>query len=115
MSYTYMVSYHKTICVDFDRTIHKYSRSWVNGRIYDEPVDGAIKAIKMLKDRGFKIIICTARSPLGEKRNGWIRIWLEKHGLKDIKVTFKKPRAIAYIDDRAIRFTNWRDILNYFL
>ena len=32
-----------------------------------------------------------------------------------IKVVGGKPKAHWYIDDRAIRFTNWKDIKNYFV
>jgi len=52
---------------------------------------------------------------LGQKRNKAIKKWLEKYGLKNIQVTNTKLSARAYIDDRAIRFTNWRDILSYFI
>lgn len=31
----------KTICVDFDGVIHKYSKGWQGDVIYDEPVEGA--------------------------------------------------------------------------
>ena len=27
------------------------------------------------------------------------------------KVTAEKPRAVAYIDDKGIRFENWKDVL----
>ena len=40
----------KSISIDFDRVIHKYSEGWKDGTIYDEPVDGAIEAIKRLQD-----------------------------------------------------------------
>jgi hypothetical protein len=36
--------------------------------------------------------------------------WLSKYGIKDCvkEVTSEKPRAIAYIDDKAIRFESWK-------
>jgi len=104
----------KTICIDFDGVIHRYSKGWMEGKIYDEPVDGAIEAIKLLQ-KDFEIVVLTARSSLGEKRNVLIRKWLKSHGL-DVKITNIKPPAIAYLDDRAIRFQgNWQDMLNYFI
>ena len=35
--------------------------------------------------------------------------WLKKHKFDKYisKVTSEKPRAVAYIDDKAIRFSNW--------
>ncbi len=104
----------KTISIDFDRVVHKYSRSFYNGKPYDVPVEGAIEAILTLQSKGFEVIILTAKTSLGEKRNKLIRAWFRKYRVK-VKVTNIKPPAIAYIDDRAIRFTNWRDMLNYFL
>ena len=41
--------------------------------------------------------------------------WLLKNGFPSLLVTNKKlPNTFAYIDDRAIRFTNWLDICKYF-
>ena len=35
--------------------------------------------------------------------------WLEKHNMSQFvsKVTSEKPRAVAYIDDKAIKFSDW--------
>ncbi|NGX49322.1 MAG: hypothetical protein K940chlam5_00920 [Candidatus Anoxychlamydiales bacterium] len=109
-----MASRKKTILIDFDRVVHKYSHGFMDGTIYDEPVPGAIDAIKKLQKAGFKVIIFTTKSTLGDKRNKWIKVWLKTRGLY-LEVTHTKYPAIAIIDDRAIRFTHWRDILNYFL
>ena len=103
----------KRILVDFDRVIHKYSKGWNGGDIYDGPVKGAIEAIKLLQFDGFEVVVFTSLSALGEARNIEVRKWLKKHGV-EIQVTNTKLPAMAYIDDRAIRFTNWRDVLNYF-
>jgi hypothetical protein len=40
-----------------------------------------------------------------------VQFWNEK-GV--VGITSRKLAAIAYIDDRAVRFTNWMDIQNYF-
>lgn len=105
----------KRIAVDFDRVVHKYSEGWKDGSIYDDPVEGSIEAIKRLQKEGFEVFIFTSRSSKGAVRNQAIRRWLKKHGLDNIEVTNIKKPAIAYIDDRAIRFTHWRDMLSYFL
>lgn len=100
----------KVIAIDFDGVIHKYSKRWFNGSIYDEPVEGAVEAIKELTDLGYSIIIHTTRQPTREMMD-----WIHKYfGELPVKVIGTKPKAICYIDDRAIRFTNWKDILNYF-
>ena len=40
--------------------------------------------------------------------------WLMKHNLDKYisKVTAEKPRAVAYIDDKAFRFTDWNSCLS---
>lgn len=109
----------KTIAIDFDGVIHRYSKGWLKDgpSIYDPPVDGAFQAIEKLRNKGYEIVIFTARP---ESQHIEILEWCveqaETYGLvfDDIAVTNIKPRAAVYIDDRAIRFTNWKDILNYF-
>lgn len=100
----------KTIAIDFDGVIHRYSNGWCGGRIYDEPMEGAIESMERLIKKGFKVVILTARDDLEP-----VREWLTKHNFPDVTVTNTKPPAIAYIDDRAIRFTNWTDMVTYFI
>jgi 5'(3')-deoxyribonucleotidase len=99
----------KTIAVDFDNVIHDMNQGWKKGEIYGEQVDGSVEAIKKLQQFGYEVIVFTARVKLEP-----VKEWLKEWNLK-VKVTNQKPPAIAYIDDRAIRFTNWPDILRYFI
>lgn len=102
----------KTIAVDFDGVIHQYSRGWQEGLIYDIPVPGAFDAIQQLLNEGFAIVIHTTRQDHDAVRN-----WLYRNGAawhSEVEVTNIKPKAIAYIDDRAVRFTNWSDIRKMF-
>jgi len=103
----------KRILMDFDRVIHKYSGGWQDGTIYDEPIKGAIEAIYQLRDAGWEIVIFTALSPHGEKRNELIREWLAKYGLGELVVTNTKLPLTVLIDDNAIRFTNWQETLSH--
>jgi len=111
----------KTIAIDFDGVIHKYSKGWQDGEIYDEPVEGALEAIIELLEKGYKVSIFTTREYTAVVKN-WIMDKMDKckelegkrFDIDNFEVTNKKPIAIAYIDDRGIRFTNWRDMLNYF-
>lgn len=66
----------KTIAIDFDGVIHKYSKGWQDGSIYDEPIEGAIKAINDLVDRGFSVFIFSTR-PANQIKN-----WLKQHSNK---------------------------------
>lgn len=109
----------RTVAIDFDGVIHKYSKGWQDGKIYDEPVEGAIEAIYELIEKDYEVVIFTTREDIKAVKD-WISdkfliqgkfIHLNKYLLE---VTNIKPPAIAYIDDRGIRFTNWKDMLNYF-
>jgi 5'(3')-deoxyribonucleotidase len=108
----------KTIAIDFDGVIHRYSRGWHDGSCYDNAVKGAIKAIIKLINKDYHIVIFSTRADSEERIIG-MKSWFASKGLHEeylsiIEITNKKPNAIAYIDDRGIRFTNWTDMLNYF-
>lgn len=105
----------KTVAVDFDGVIHKYSNGWQDGAIYDEPVEGAIDALNELTNSDILLVIYSTRADSAQAKLE-MRKWLDKQGFNaaaTIEITNKKPKAIIYIDDRAIRFTNWKDMLNY--
>ena len=100
----------KTLAIDFDGVIHRYSRGYQDGKIYDRPMERARETIEELANAGFRVIVFSTRDPKQIKK------WLIKNRFVGIiKVTNKKPIAMAYIDDRAIRFTKWEDIKRYFL
>ena len=112
-----------TIALDFDGVIHKNSNGFFNGTIYDDPIDGAIKSIKEIKNKGYKIVIYTCKAnskrPLIDGKTGIQLVWewLDKHGIKECieDVVAEKPNALCYIDDKGIRFENWQktmDIIN---
>ena len=108
----------KTLAIDFDGTICK-EQSFKDGEIWQEPNEGAVEVITKLKSQGWKIIVFTCRArpqwdnyPAGIDQ---VSNWLIKHNIPFDEITSNKPIARAYIDDRAIRFTNWQDIKNYFI
>ena len=110
----------KTIAVDFDGVIHKYSKGWLDGSIYDEPVEGVHNALSLLKGMGFKVIIFTCRANDWDKADDDMAIakvvdWLDQHhfypGGHYDSITGVKPAAQYYIDDRAIRFIDWKQTL----
>ena len=100
----------KVIAIDMDGVIHRYSKGWFDGTLYDEPVEGAREKIQMLLDNGFEPVIFTTRT-----NRRIVRQWLKKYGFPKLRITNRKEAALAYIDDRAIRFTNWEDVIKYFL
>lgn len=62
-------------------------------------------ALENIQRLGFKIIIHTAHRPVIDVEN-----WLIDHHLK-YPVVLEKPEAVAYIDDRGIRFKDWDNIM----
>lgn len=110
--------YNRTIAIDFDGPIHRYSDGWRNGELYDIPTPGAFDAIRRLKAHGWTVVIFTTRgAEAGPAIRSWALKYLYQGGdvLLDIEITAVKPIAVAYIDDRAIRFINWRDAQAYFV
>ncbi|MFJ8727693.1 hypothetical protein [Streptomyces sp. NPDC093269] len=114
----------QTVAVDFDGVIHAYSQGWRDGTIYDPPLPGALDSLRSLMqdhavfihttrhaaavagwfaDRGFDTVL-DVDGPSHPKRE----FWNEQGALL---VTDRKLPAIAYIDDRAIRFRSWKQAL----
>lgn len=92
----------KRIALDFDGVLHKYSKKWHDGTIYDDPVDFAVPSIKTLADK-YDLIIFTCRDQVDD-----IKQWVEVQFGLDIPVTCGKPHADMYIDDRGYHFDgNW--------
>jgi hypothetical protein len=108
-----------TVAVDFDGVIHAYRKGWHDGTIYDDPVPGAFDALRSLMER-YAVFVHTTRDAASVA--DWIsdrtgirttniyagEFW---NGRGEILVTNLKYPAIAYIDDRAIRFLDWEQAL----
>ena len=106
------------LAIDFDGVIHKNSKGFFDGTVYDEPIDGVKDALEQLSKK-YKIVIFTCKvkpdRPLINGKTGkeLIEAWLSKHSLLHYisEITCEKPRASYYIDDKAIHFTNWDNCL----
>lgn len=108
------------ICVDFDGTI--YPRDDLFG--YPKPFNGVVQTIQGLYNQGYYIVIWTSRlSEQWFKDEGWnldeaykqqvsyIVSILKRDNIPYHKLTSEKVPALAYIDDKAIRFEdNWATI-----
>ena len=107
------------IGIDFDGVVHKCSRGYYDGTIYDDPVDGAYEALEKISKK-YTIIMYTAKAkPDRGSVNGKTGVelvweWLEKHNMAQFvsKVTSEKPRAVCYIDDKGVEFYDWKDCMN---
>lgn len=89
----------KTVCLDFDGVLNTYT-GWKGEDELFLPRPGLEAFLQSLRDGGYHIVVHSTRS--AEK----IAEWLSGHGIANLvdSVTDVKPPAIAYIDDRAIRF-----------
>lgn len=85
----------KTICVDFDGVLNEYN-GYEEGNL-GEPLTGSKEFIKELRKK-YKVVILTSR------QKEQVIDWLNNNGFPSMKVTNRKIPAVAYIDDRAIRF-----------
>jgi len=106
----------KNIAVDFDGVIHKNSKGFYDGTIYDDPVEGARTSLERLSE-DYDVVIFTAKAKPdrglvnGKTGTQLVWEWLEEHDMAQFvtKVTAEKPRAVQYIDDKGIKFTSWEE------
>ncbi len=112
----------KVVAVDFDGVIHKYSKGWGDGSIYDVAVEGASESLEKLVADGWKVIIFTTRlnpevnEDILLERNKMMK-WLHDNGIilnrHFHEITAVKPSAKYYIDDKGIRFTDWEATIKF--
>ena len=98
------------IVVDFDDTlcIHGEDKSKISD---GKPNIELISRLNELSKKGFEIHIYTARGHISaknrddaEKKYRQIIIdWLQRYNVIYAKISFQKPFAVYYIDDKAIR------------
>lgn len=108
-----------TLAVDFDGVIHAYTKGWHDGTIYDVPLPGALAGLRALMEE-YAVFIHTSR------REEDVAAWLTGQGFTCrtgydgdfwnergvLLVTNRKLPAVAYLDDRAVRFTSWSQALD---
>ncbi len=106
------------VIVDLDGTICEFRKS---GQTYADvlPKEGAIEFLNELKREGHTIIIHTARNMNSQGHNvgrvmknvGLITLqWLDKYKIPYDEIFFGKPNGDITIDDRALRFSTWKEL-----
>ncbi len=106
------------ISIDFDGVIHQHFGVG-DGTVSGGIIDGAKDALEQLSKK-YRIILFTAKAkpdrPLVNGKTGIELVWewLEKHDVAKYihSITSEKPRAVCYIDDKAVRFVNWQQTLS---
>ena len=106
----------KNIAVDFDGVIHNMDKGWYDGTCYGEPLPGSLEALRKLYTKWNIIIFTATDRPLVNGKTGieLVEEWLDKHDVLQYvdEITWEKPRAEYYIDDRGITYdNNWDEIL----
>ena len=92
------------VCVDFDGVLNDYE-GWRGPNYMYSPRPGAREFLLELQENYFVIIFST--------RSIWnLREWLEWYHMPYDEIAYKKVPAVAYIDDRALRFEgNYHKVL----
>lgn len=106
----------RQVAIDFDDTI----AIEVMGELL--PMKGAKDGLRRLIEHGYLIVIHSSRAWEGFPDRGdrvrEMAEWLDKHRIPYHKIHtgYGKPTAIAYVDDKAIKFDdNWNDITNWLI
>ena len=94
------------IIIDIDGTICAEEKEF--RRALAVPIKGAKEAVNSLKKNGHTIIFYSARI--------WAEYemtidWLNKHGFLFDQLILGKPQGDVWIDDRAIRFSSWTEVI----
>lgn len=111
-----------TVAVDFDGVLHTYDKGWQDGTIYGDWTPGAVVALNRLM-QAYAVFIHTSRD--ARQVADWIKLKTDGsiecvtrvpasgfwNAQGRLLITRQKLPAVAYIDDRAIRFVNWDDAL----
>lgn len=102
----------RIVAVDFDGVLCADSPNvyadFVNEH-HQPLMAGAVEGMAWLRKQGFEIVIYTCRE-YGQRK--FLETFLSHHGLEHDYIVFHgKPRADFYIDDKAVRFTNWPDVV----
>ena len=107
--------YHKRIVVDFDDTLAFHQNRKFNEALPNLPL---IEKLNGLYDQGWQIDIFTARGSIScktreearQKYEAGMKDWLEQHNVKYHTLSFDKPLAAYYIDDKGIMPSDFLDV-----
>ena len=104
----------KRLMVDLDGVLFPYSKGYYDGTLYEGPIPGAVEALEKLVAAGFSYVVFTSRMSVTDdpvQPQSDIIQWLSENDFPAPEaITCEKMPAVAYIDDRGVRFTTWEDL-----
>ena len=94
------------LIIDIDGTICDEKRQF--SRSLAKPLPNAVESLKLLKKKGHILILYSART--------WAEYemtfsWLRENDIPFDQLILGKPEGDFWIDDRAINFSNWTEVL----
>lgn len=95
------------LAIDFDNVLHDRLNP-VAGKKMGAPMPGAYDSMDALHDQGHKLVIFSVNN------KKVIADWCDYYGITYDEITNLKPNADYYIDDKAIHFDNWPQVMSYF-
>lgn len=99
-----MLPNDKIIAIDIDGTICSVEEDYSKCIL----MPGCLEALNHIRDQGYLIFLHTGR----HINNFEITVnWLKENNVIYDNIVFGKPPAKYYIDDRAIFFTDWDNII----
>ena len=107
------------LALDFDGVLHDMDKGFHDGTIYGNPLIDCKKTLDILSKK-YDIILYSCKfnpkRPLINGKTGkeLVTDWLTKNDLMQFihSMRFGKPNAVAYIDDKALRFSTWKQCLD---
>ena len=102
----------KKVLIDLDGVLHRANKGFADGTLYDKPMPKARYSVEKLIEKGWEVVVFTART-----QDQWPAVyeWLDKYNFPKMRITNIKEPARFYIDNRAVRFTNWEDVIYYLI
>lgn len=96
------------VLTDFENCCH-CDHSNLENRRYDlcPPRERIVAHLRRLRSK-YRIILHTAR---GEDKREVTEDWLHRHRIPYDELVLNKPYARYYIDDRAIKFEGWPELM----
>jgi hypothetical protein len=99
------------LAVDFDGVIHDPANI-KKGYKLGVPIDGAFEALWEFHNRGAIIVIHSVWAGTEQKRKA-MADWLHYFKIPYDFITNIKPDCDYYIDNKGVRFTNWREVSEF--